>query len=145
MKEKIKIESITVERINDNQPDLSWLESSVENGKIDSCQYSQKDYDEDRENTEKYIEQDQARLESYYQGNWNMLGIRAIAKVSYSIGNGNRRLETLTSGGIWGVESDSDQDYFETLEQEELDNLKEHLETFGVDVSDFEEKSIESI
>ena len=139
IKATVRIESIKVKRLDDENPDLSHLESSVLNGKIDSCCYSQEDYDNDRENTEKYIRQDNERLESY-GSSWWMLGVVAEAQVSYDIGQGNRRLECFTSGGIWGVESDSGEDYFETLEQEELNDLKQHLETFGVDVSNFDEK-----
>ena len=69
-----------------------------------------------------------------------MIGIRAKAEVSYSIGNGNRRLEWLTSGGLWGIDGDADNEEIEEVEQMQLDELKEHLEVFNIDTSNFESK-----
>lgn len=83
----------------------------------------------------KYALQDFERMESAERGNWQMEGCVAKATVSYSIGNGSRRLETLTSGGLWGIESDSDKKYLRTLEDEELADLADHLEHFGIETS----------
>jgi hypothetical protein len=48
------------------------------------------------------------------------------------------RIETFTSRGCWGVESDAE-DHIEEIEKEELADLKRHLEVFGVDVTGFDE------
>ena len=45
----MKIESVKINWIIDEYPDLSWLESSITDGVIDSCRYSQKDYEENPE------------------------------------------------------------------------------------------------
>lgn len=84
-----------------------------------------------------YVRQDFERMEAYGH-TWSMVGVVAEATVSYSEGQGVRRSETFTSGGLWGIESDSG-DYFKEVEREELDDLKSHLEAFGVDTSNFED------
>ncbi len=83
----------------------------------------------------KYALQDFERMESAERGNWQMLGCTAVAEVSYSIGNGSRRLETLSSGGLWGIASDSDKAYLREVEGEELADLAQHLGHFGIETS----------
>jgi hypothetical protein len=61
-------------------------------------------------------------------------GCVAKAEVSYPIGNGNRRLEWLTSGGIWGTNSD-DKEGVEQTESEQLADLADHLAHFGIETS----------
>lgn len=93
-----------------------------------------------------YMMQDYRRMEAYNRGNWSMVGIWAEAQVSYPAnGNlGSRRLETLRSAGLWGIESDSKGASVAEVTREELADLRQHLETFGVDISDFEEKAAEA-
>lgn len=86
----------------------------------------------------KYGMQDYRRMEGLERGDWSFIGIRAEAVVSYDIGGGSRRLEDLTSGGLWGIESDSG-DYLKELKQEQLDDLKLHLKEFNVDLSNWGE------
>lgn len=88
----------------------------------------------------KYGQQDFDRMEALQQGHWHFIGIQAEAIVSYPL-NGNdssRRLEHLTSGGLWGVESDAE-DYHTDVAKGELADLKSHLEAFSVDMSNFKE------
>lgn len=62
------------------------------------------------------------------------IGIEAAATVSYPIGaRGERRLERLHSGGLWGIDADSDDNYLAIVEAEQLSDLREHLERFGID------------
>jgi len=90
---------------------------------------------EGSKNYQNYGLEDYKRMEALNRGDFSFIGIMAEATVSYSTGNGNRRLETFTSGGLWGIESDSSDDYIKEVEEQELDDLKEHLTKFGVDVS----------
>jgi hypothetical protein len=70
------------------------------------------------------------------------LGCTARAEVSYQWHpDGDRRIEWFTSGGYWGIDVNENDDYRTRIEGDQLDNLKEHLEKFGVDVSRFEEMS----
>ena len=86
----------------------------------------------------KYGMQDYKRMEGLNNGDWGFIGIQAEAKVSYAIGGGSRRLEDLTSGGLWGIESDSG-DYLAEVVKDELIDLKSHLEKFNVDLSNWDE------
>ena len=77
--------------------------------------------------------------ESYHRGDYYFVGVRANADVSYAISNTDRRIETLTSGGVWGIESNSGKDYIEgEVGKDELNDLKTHLERFGVNTSNFD-------
>ncbi len=75
-----------------------------------------------------YIKQDYQRHESYNRGDWCMLGIIAKATVQLT---SKGPVQTLRSGGLWGIESDSEEDYFATVEREELDDLRRQLEAVG--------------
>ena len=77
--------------------------------------------------------QDYARAEAYNRGEWSMLGCVAVATISRPCGQGSRRLDKLTSGGLWGVESDSGADYLKSVESEQMADLAEHLKAFGIE------------
>ena len=81
--------------------------------------------------------EDYRRMEAYNRDDWAMYGVVAKAEVSRPIGNGCRRIETFSSGGLWGIESDSDDSYFAEVAAQELADLKGHLEAFGVDTSNW--------
>ncbi len=91
---------------------------------------------------QKYGLQDYERMEGLNSGDWQFVGIVAKATIKYRTRNGSYRLETFTSGGLWGIESDAG-DYLDEVKAEQLADLKAHLETFGVDVSDFDEMAEE--
>lgn len=84
------------------------------------------------------VHQDYQRMESYNRQEWYMLGIYVVATVSYDIGNGSRRLESLRSGGLWEIESDCGDEQISEFERDELDDLKAHCAQFGIDVSEFD-------
>lgn len=86
----------------------------------------------------KYGMQDYKRMEGLNNGDWQFIGIQAEAEISYPIDGGSRRLEQFTSGGLWGIESDSG-DYLEKITKEQLEDLKTHLEQFNVDTSNWDE------
>lgn len=70
-------------------------------------------------------------------------GCRAEAVVSYAIGDGCRRIETLSSGGLWRIDAPDDPhgaQYRREVEAEELADLKDHLRVFGVPVDEFDGK-----
>lgn len=90
---------------------------------------------------EEYRAENQIRLDAYNRGEWWYRGCQARAWVSYPLNDtGDRRLESFSSGGLWGIESNSGADYESEVQSEELHDLKAHLETFGVDTSDFWQK-----
>jgi len=82
----------------------------------------------------KYGMQNYERMEGLCAGDWWFLGIVAECVVSYSISEttGDCRLETISSRGLWGIESDCCEDYIGEVEQEQLEDLKGHLAAFGI-------------
>lgn len=116
-KAPMKVDSVRVVWKADDSPDLSYLE-----------QYK----DSTDEEEVKYAKRDAERLKAYYDGDWHMLGCYAVATVSYPAGQGSRRIERFQSGGLWGIESDSDQSYLDSVAADEISDLREHLKHFGI-------------
>ena len=76
-----------------------------------------------------YLDQDEFedRKEAFQRGDFHFIGIRAEAVVAVE-----GILQTLTSGGLWGVESDSGDDYIEGVAVEEYEALRDVLKSIGV-------------
>jgi len=91
---------------------------------------------------------DEEQIEAYDRGDWAFYCCRAAGWVSYQCNaDGTRRLEQLSSGGLYGInlaEPPQHDSYAREVEQEELAELKEHLSAFGVDLSNFDEKAKEA-
>lgn len=105
-----------------------------------SCQYFNPCHENykgcERAEIIKYCLQDFARAESGNNGDWCMIGIRAECEYYASTPEGKGHvnfgpIQKLTSGGLWGVESDSGDDHLESIEQEELAELKHELLAIG--------------
>ncbi len=84
----------------------------------------------------RYGKQDLARMEGLNRGLWHFLGIRADAVVK--LGNGDL-CQKITSGGLWGVESDAD-DHLKEIEDDELSALRRELTAAG-----FSEEQIDAV
>jgi hypothetical protein len=84
-------------------------------------------HDEDPDTS--YLEQDEfeERLAAYQNGDFSFVGVRAEADVF--IGG---VLQTLTSAGLWGIESDSGKEYIEGVADEEYNELRKILTEVGV-------------
>ncbi len=80
------------------------------------------------EDVRKYTRQDYERMERLNAGDWCYIGIRAEVDVQTSFGS---PIQTITSGGLWGIESDSDKAYFAEVAAEELGQLKTELRALG--------------
>ncbi len=78
------------------------------------------------ENIRKYCRQDFDRMEAYNNQQWCFIGIRAEAE--YTV---NSVIQEITSGGLWGTESDSDKAHFQSIEEEELAELRKQLAGIG--------------
>ena len=79
-----------------------------------------------------YVRQDYARMESLNRGDWCFIGIKAQAE--YSVGDnraGVCQIQTLDSMGLWGIESDSEESYFDEVANEELAELRSQLAGIG--------------
>lgn len=81
----------------------------------------------------KYARQDYDRVESLHAGNWEYIGIRAEAKYVAPDAKYDQRTvtQTIHSGGLWGIESDSDKSYFAEVEKEQLAELRSQLSAIG--------------
>lgn len=75
----------------------------------------------------KYCEQDYRRTEALHRGEWCFIGIIAKAEAV----SGNNVCQTLHSGGLWGIESDSDKEHFAEVENDQLAELRSELTSFG--------------
>jgi hypothetical protein len=82
------------------------------------------------ENIRKYVRQDYERMERLNSGDWCYMGIRAEAEILLPSGDASIAQE-ITSGGLWGVESDSDKSYLAEIDAEELSSLREQLRAVG--------------
>jgi len=89
----------------------------------------------------KYCRQDFDRMESLNAGNWCYIGIRAEAEIAIPcLANKGcvrghevfySHTQTITSGGLYGIESDSGREHLEETGREELHNLKTELLALG--------------
>jgi hypothetical protein len=68
----------------------------------------------------------QERRQQYDNGDFSFIGIRAEAEIVVA-----GVCQTITSGGLWGIESDSTPDYLSEIEQEEIKQLGEILHALG--------------
>lgn len=77
-----------------------------------------------------YREQDEARMTTWRNDEWHFIGVQAMANVEI-VRNGTATLYSLTSPGLWAVESDSDAEYLASVFAEECETLKADLLAFG--------------
>lgn len=77
---------------------------------------------------QQYGLQDFNRMESLSNGHWNFIGI--IAKAEIQLADSDI-IQTIRSGGLWGIESDSGNEYIEQVEREQLEELAFELEKIG--------------
>ena len=82
-----------------------------------------------------YAKQDADRLTKFKSDDWWFEGCYAVAEILYESSPGCFRLDRLRSAGLWGIESDSGQDYRRSVEADELTDLSLHLEQFGISAS----------
>jgi hypothetical protein len=76
-----------------------------------------------------YLEQDEfeERLAAYEKGEFALVGVRAEAEVAI-----DGLSQTLKSGGLYGIESDLEQDELDDIATEEWTRLRTVLKTVGV-------------
>jgi len=71
-------------------------------------------------------------------------GVYAEAVVSYPTSQGDLRLQTLQSAGLWGLQGDAD-GLIDTFMNDELDDLLNHLCRFGISVAGFDVERVERV
>jgi hypothetical protein len=78
---------------------------------------------------------DDVQQARYERGELTLYGIRAEAKIVV-----DEVVQTITSGGLWGIESDAGDDYFHEVAEEEYNDLRKILKTLGVATSELPNK-----
>jgi hypothetical protein len=80
-----------------------------------------------------YLEQDEFanRLAEYRRDEFYFVGIRLVAEIAIPDGLGSI-MQTITSPGLWSVESDSGEDYFRSVATDEAETLREMLSELNV-------------
>lgn len=139
----MKILEVLVEIISDEYPDLShlghyhrsWKHGCIDTGVIHANKlryFSPGNSAEETGNPDSPT-QDLERMEDYNDGQWSMVGIKASAIVKLTDSD---LTQSISSGGLWGIESDSDKLYFWEVGQEELAQLRTELEAVGFSEED---------
>ncbi|MCK9525965.1 MAG: hypothetical protein M0R49_08560 [Limnochordia bacterium] len=82
----------------------------------------------------RYGRMDLKRMEALNRGDWGHIGIHAEARILVN-GIG----QTVTSMGLYGVESDSGKGYLREIAKEELVGLKSALTELNVDMTNFDD------
>jgi hypothetical protein len=82
---------------------------------------------------EDYREQDQARLDAWKNDKWHFIGIQAKAHITL-VRNGVATSHELTSGGLWAIESDSDETYLAEVYEEEKAALMDDIRAMSAPV-----------
>jgi hypothetical protein len=81
-----------------------------------------------------YADADYERAEAFNNSQWNYVGVQAVATIET---NGLRN--KLTSGGLWGIESDSATEYFAEVGAEEVEALRDVLMELGFTAAEIEQ------
>lgn len=103
--QNLELRSIELRMVDDPYADASWMTGTDEEmGAGFSAAMSER----------------QRTLE---QGLWGFVGIVAVATVSIRPATQSHDTEEIHSGGLWGIESDSDTSYFDEIGADELSEL----------------------
>jgi hypothetical protein len=79
-----------------------------------------------------HVEEDYQRMESL-GSDWSVVGVRAAVELPIPYGK-DRIITRIESPGLWGIESDSGEDYFDSVFHEESNILADMLAELGVAV-----------
>lgn len=87
---------------------------------------------EGSEDYQTYGLQDFRRMESYERQNWCMTGVKAVAKIqTRANANEDWLCNEVSSGGLWGIESDCDAADKKEVADGQLAELRNALKAFG--------------
>lgn len=136
---KYRIESVKIEHAIDTDPDTSYLgeygNKATSPAAIDRVARGDAGRGEyrwfnpaltgEQTGNPESPEQDYQRMEALNNQQWYFIGIIAKARIVSPAGV----IQTIRSGGLWGIESDSDKSYIESVENEQLAELRAELES----------------
>ena len=138
---KKQIGRVWIERRVDSDPGLSWIGEYSNSPKVDwaidraergdqavrEFRYFNAAHSGEQTGNPNSPEEDYQRMEAYNRGDWWCVGVIAKAEVRMPSGV----VQTIRSCGLWGIESDSAEEYFADVEKEELSGLREELTSLG--------------
>lgn len=139
---KVSRASFEMEKLDDTSPDLSWIgkftdkweKNAIEhNGDRGTYKYFVPANTAEQTGSPDSVEQDHKRLASYGES-WSMIGIRATVVLEIPMPGGDYQLQGIESSGLWGIESDSDEQYFKEVFAEQCAELVEMLTALGIEV-----------
>ena len=141
---RAKAVKIEIKRIVDENPDLSFLETTPEyhygkNGSNwehvseEDIQKISNQYGSIWNACVAYTKQDKERLDAYNRGVWEMIGIRAVATIHIPVSDDTVKIQTIDSGGLFGIESDSGDSYMQDIGRDQIAEVKNHLRILCVD------------
>jgi len=138
-----KLKSLTVRRIGDpnGREALDYLETEWDGKHITkSMRYSNEDIAKyGVEQVGKWIAEDHQRIADFNDGKFEMWGIRAEAELLHTSDDINAgSLHDMTSPALWGIESDSDEDYLKEVGEAELAGLRAILADMGISREEFD-------
>jgi hypothetical protein len=70
-------------------------------------------------------------IPAYNNDEFHLVGVRAVATIHIPAGSG-WIIQTIESPGLWGIESDSGDDYFAELFEEEKEQVLDMLKELNV-------------
>lgn len=134
----IKIETIKIERLPDYDCDLSWIGkfgNKIPDGKFGVKHYGNRNsypyfISRNAEN-KKQAQQDYERIMEFENGNVYVFGIKAVAELRTSDNGKEWLINHISSGGLWGIESDSDEKYVCEIEDDQITELRSVLKQLG--------------
>lgn len=135
-----KISKIVVKRIPDYDSDLSYLGTfsdtkgkyGIEHTEASQPTRSYKYFNADNVENMKEARQNYNRIMDYEKGNIIDYGVMAEAEImTQKEGNDYWKIDHITSGGLWGLSSDSGNQYFQDEAKNQLAELAETLAEFG--------------
>ena len=132
-----KIRAIRIKKILEESPDLSDLGTfSKEKGKFAIEHKGDRGtlpyFNADNVENMKQAKQNYERMMQFETGLVCQYEIKAEAEILTSSDKGQTWLiNAVSSGGVWGIESDSDKEYFKEIADGELEELKDVLRELG--------------
>lgn len=152
-----KIKKITLKRVPDYDADLSYLGTFDPQAQSDYAIAHEPDNNrtfnwfnpqnvegDTPRNLRKYAKQDYERMMAYENGHWHMMMVKAEAEIATSEKGNSWLINKVSSGGLWGLESDSDESYFKEVEDEQMAELKDLLLELGFTAEDIAKAPKES-
>lgn len=88
------------------------------------------------EDNRKYAQWDYKEMTGLQNNEWGYIGVKAEAKIAIPDGGVTSKgetgiVQTIHSGGLWGIESHSEPEYLTQIENEQLDELRDQLHAIG--------------